>query len=547
MAATQPHGVGRGAKGRGKGRGQSGGFHNLPQHSAKADIDVFVSYSLSGETVTVPACGPRRMRRGVAERVPVDLAFDRLLAPLQRGDGGFPITEALISGLGLSETQDAMKYSGLDCSPVVGTLLVMLTFEICKPMQSPLASHIVSRATDFLASSAAGALEAARRGDYSSLPGGDAIKSNFQDDGQSRYTLWATLARMTERSWQRGTIVCPRYILVELGAALVSHYDVDVSWQVVVERGVAFFSRGDSFPGDWMRQGYVFEAAVVDEYLAKEDRLLAELRLPRCNFVYSAAPDAVTEDNGITSRSDSEAEERVVFVRKGGRTEADNVTQAAHRGLDKEEAGDHENEEEEKDQEQENIEDDRLPDSHVFGSCATPAERLVCAVPDANGATKLLTVAVRHPIRPRRKYVEVKKTTHLHGRAGDLKRLRYWLQARLADIQHVVVGCTLQEPLVVNEITEFSTKELAPPEEGRLWSGLDELGASLQESLRQDGEYLVTLSNEGGRAVVSARPGPADPGLVALASGAMGCFAAHSARATTMAWLDPISKNADQH
>jgi len=517
--------------GKSKGRGRSGGtegiLHGLPDVTVTPRIEIVASsYSQHDELIVAPGCSPRRLLPAPKRRIPVELSFDQLIAPLQNSDGGFPISEALVTGLGLSEPSHAMQHADKEHSPVVGTLLVLLTLHHCKPDPSPTSDLLAQKAQQYLDVRAPGALAAALAGVYHDFPGSDTMRVNFANDGHCRYTVWATLARLAHRRWERGTIVCPRFVVVDLGAALVSHYPVESTWDVVVEKGVLFFSRGEnSNLGDWLRQGYVFEAAMVEPYLASEERLLTELHLQKCSFVYQAAPDAaiekeVTEETRekVKEEATEEVKEEVEVDNSGSDEGDEKVVYLQHRGFEA----------------QPSMDDTANKNESLADKGTT--NTFSCSVANSDGSKKCIQLVARHPLHSAREYVEVKKTTHLNGQGGALKKLKYWLQARLANIEHIVVGLTNQQNLRVDELREFSLSDVTPAHEGRIWAGIDALGAAILAATQNDGGYRVSLSNASGSAEVRVQASATDLTLQALAHEAMENF--EPRKQSPIEWLD---------
>eukprot|EP00929_Paragymnodinium_shiwhaense_P038689 TRINITY_DN20417_c0_g1_i1.p1 TRINITY_DN20417_c0_g1~~TRINITY_DN20417_c0_g1_i1.p1 ORF type:complete len:574 (+),score=154.60 TRINITY_DN20417_c0_g1_i1:190-1911(+) len=534
-AAKGKPNVERGHRGKGKAKGKENVFTGLPSEAVQERVDVFASYTTrgpTGETVLVPACGQRRLVSDVKAVLPIDLALDRLTEALQEDDGSFRATLQLATALGLSEPDKFMEHSGKADENLVATLFVLLTVYIKNPLQTDVLDGIVQKAERYMNEKDPAILQKAQEAAAESdsylergLPGEKALQENFGSGGFSRYPLWALLAQRAGKVWKRGMIVCPRFVIVDIAATLVTPYPVDTSWEVVVREGVLFFNRatGKAMNGDWTRQGYVAEHALVEPFLEPEDRLLAELQLPSCCFVYAAAPDAAVFEEACSAAE----------PQKAGAVAADDA--------------------DESEEEEVSFVKGRQERGVASDAAASPeaVEHLVCRMPftparapSADGAAVTASaeetlqqqeshVELRQPLYRRRSYVEVKKTTHLQGRGGALKKMKFWMQARLAEIQRVIVAFSDDKSLLVKDVQEFGLEELRPQQAGQLWAGVDKLVASLVKSLYEDGEYIVTLDNMSLKPELSVQPGSVDPVLVAVAEESMRYFVGSPCAART--------------
>lgn len=507
------------------------------------------------ETVIVPAGGARLVKPPAEYKdwrgnVWMHLALGDLLGSLQHTSGGFFVNEALLEALALHSREKTIACAQElpeEDQLLLGALLVLLTVWSRKPKSSYWLNWITKQACAFCKRVRPGAAKAARKGNYDCFTFGsnfaafrDVLLCYFpKSTGLTLfdYVKTAAIARVadctpwgTPEPTNRRTICCPCYVIKSLMAVLYTP-GKEVSWPVIMHEGVLFFFDRPTEPkdqGDWQREGYLFEAKVVNKDQSS-DRLLLELLLPNARFVYTAAPDA--------------------FERR------------------------------------------RRPHPRGEEPAAVPRSEtaeIELTVPGSDGEKKVEFLRFTGPLLPETqgRYVEVKKTNHTACQAGDCprcrqplvreggcggihtcnrcwrggisksgwwscprgcgyhihhgckagplvqaKRLDYWAQMKLSHCDSVLVGLA-NDQLIVDEVRSLRLNDLQPDKEGQIWAGLDQLMQDILKRVPRDGSYTLTLSNgacgsAASRVKVYVRgeqPGDNSIAMKLMAKQALSCF-----------------------
>jgi len=249
------------------------------------------------------------------------------------------------------------------------------------------------------------------------------------------------LSKAARRKLQsRGGVICPRNFLFELAT---------VSRDMPDRRSMYFLYRqkGQLFVGtvakegvcvDAMRQGRHLEAAVVSFGWLEEDRVVMELTLPNGMLAcYAGAPDAAV--------GEAVPGESLVPGDEAGYATAGYELSEVHDG-------------------------------------AMGGEVRVWRAAGASFA---------------RNFLEVKKTTHLRGAAGDQKRAKYWMQATLGACASVLVATTADShDGHTASLTQYTLDELEAtlPNPADMWSDLVQHLGDIMKATREDGAWTLIVS-----------------------------------------------------
>mmetsp|Transcript_54546 Transcript_54546/g.119334 ORF Transcript_54546/g.119334 Transcript_54546/m.119334 type:complete len:573 (-) Transcript_54546:255-1973(-) len=394
----------------------------------KPKVEALCSYcyvekkSLSAKTVLTPAYSARTMRLDFEP--PVDLSLARGLKAVQSSNGSFKLTHSLSGLLGLAQPEVFLSFMSATNSRVVATLYVLKTIETffgadpnARPQElqevATLAEAFVTQKLQIrVADLRKRLLELDER-----LPAIEALRSDFLRLLRwSFFELWLRLVPDPKCLIGRGTVWCPRFFVVDLGSAPWSPYDYSKEYPLVIRDGVIMVGQpeGDVGNADAMRHGYCLESKLVQNFWVEEDHLLTKLRLGGSTLIYAAAPDAIEAGSGD---------------------------------------GDH----------------IKVPQDQDFRSLGfqfesefrTARDDVLCQVWRSDEAEKEAN-----------SYLEVKKTTHLRGMAGEFKKLKFWLQAVLGGCAATVVCTTEGEDKdVITNISRYSVKDMESKlDSKRVWS-----------------------------------------------------------------------------
>lgn len=459
----------KGGRGRKLQRGEFDWDSAVPLDEAPQILPtVTYSYSKSSSSCDVlcPAWSVRRLQPFPAEGG-IDLSLARGLAALQLADGGFELTTELTAVLGLQEPGGALDLAEDPDAHVFGALLAlkaMRAYQGERPSSAlgavyAQAEHLACQHLDVAPEALGQALDAV--GAAAEPPPGlpacvaEVLAANYAAPGRwSFFELWTWLLPESSLEALRaeGGVLCPRFFLVDLASAPLSPYDVDKAYPLLRQGACTFVGQPPDHAGsyDAMRQGRQLEAALCSFAWLEEDHVLTEVLLPGARAVFSAAPDAVMED-----------------VVEGEGVAAEPLVAGDDMGY--EEAGYY------------------LEQEFPFPS--DKYER--CRVWRGSHA----------PVPPE-SYVEVKKTTHLNGRPGQFKLLKFWLQAALMRCGAVVVATTegSADGDTACNVQKFSLDDLTGyVEAGRVWGVLSRmLQHVLAETSACDGAWTLRVQKAHG-------------------------------------------------
>lgn len=422
------------------------------------------SYIWSGEIkdLLCPAWSVRRLKDF---SLPIDLSLERGLAALQCEDGSFALTAELLALMGVPEVTWSLSVvqrcgaedsSGLQ---VAGTLLVLKTAAVYKGRsKTPRLQSICKRAEDFCCSllsmtpedlwwSLQHCREEAATGSLPPLAEA-LLRKNFAAGstwGSFDINVRLMPAETRQLLANNGGVMCPRFVLVDLASYPLSPWEVVDFYPIYSMKGLVFVGcmDDDRKPmSDVLRQGRQLEAALVENSWTEEDRILTELQLPGLLVCYSAAPDAIEPDG-----------EALAPLEAGNE-----AYQSAGYEL-----------------------------SEEFDSMGQPVRLW-----QADGCQA----------PPSATYLEVKKTTHLGGRPGQYKRLKFWLQAALMNCSRVVVAMTdgSQDGEAATAKTSLPTELLEREFDGiKIWAGLtDMLKWVISQVADMDGPWVLKVVKEKG-------------------------------------------------
>lgn len=408
--------------------------------------------------------------------LPIDLSLERGLAALQQPDGGFDLCEALAAVLGLPAAGSTLAAAagGSDALTlrVVGALLALKTAAFYKSEGWSPGLQQVCRRAEAICCQQLGlspqalwaALEALRPGGCEATPQESGplpelavalIQEAFHPEGGwGVFDAWVQLipaeAALALRDAEL-VLLCPRFFVVDLACAPLSHYEVEHRYTLYRKGNLLFVGRNASeeeTAHDAMRQGRQLEAAAVQFGWTEEDRVLTELRLGGLHVIYAAAPDALEAAAPVAAAPPSPGD--VLAYEDAGYVLESEFPVQDHAGR---------------------------PVGRLWRSTA-------CEPPRAEA------------------YWEVKKTTHLNGAPGEFKRLKYWLQAALMGCAGALVATTegAADPDVVCRWRRLSLAELAKglPVE-RVWANLLAMLRHIAEATApQDGPCLMSLQKARG-------------------------------------------------
>uniref|UniRef100_A0A7S4SDP3 Decapping nuclease n=1 Tax=Alexandrium monilatum TaxID=311494 RepID=A0A7S4SDP3_9DINO len=414
--------------------------------------------------VLCPAWSVRKLQLP-ADGESVDLSLERGLESLQLEGGGFELTTELAAVLGLQEAGGALAMADDADASAYGALLALKTVRTFRGEKlSELLGSIVSRAEE-LACSAFGleppalleALDAisSAADPPSELPAcvAQVLRANFAPSGRwSFFELWAKLlpADTMHSLQEEGGVLCPRFFLVDLASAPLSPYDVEKAYPLVRQGACLFVGQPPDEIGnfDAMRQGRQLEAALCSHAWLEEDHVLTEVIFPGARAIFSAAPDAVLGDGAEGCAEEPlPAGEDACYEAAGYRLGED------------------------------------------FEAATGSFER--CR----------LWFGEHAPVPPE-SYVEVKKTTHLKGQAGQFKLLKFWLQAALMGCGTVAVATTdgSADGDVARQVEQHSLQELSQAVEARrVWGSLARmLRHMLAETAGAQGQWTLRVQKARG-------------------------------------------------
>ena len=471
-------GGGRGQKGGGAwGRSvgvESGVFNRAACAALACEPEVlpcatysYVAKSPGTIDVVCPAWSVRRLRALPGPPCSIDLSLERGLAALQGEDGGFEVTPELCALLGLEEIGSALALAEEADARALGALLALKAVDHYKGAQLSSALAAVRHRAEGLVCSCLGLEPDALRAELDAvgaaagaaakgaLPAAAAaaLDANFAPHGRwSFFELWPRLLpeETLEALRLEGGVLCPRFFLVDLACAPWSPYDVDKSYPLVRCGPRLFVGQPASDDGggrDAMRQGRQLEAALLTFGWLEEDHVITEVRLPGARVVFSAAPDGLEGEGEAVALEPLAAFDDEAYEAEG--YSLAEVFPAAASG-------------------------------HGDRSCRLWRAPLPPAPPEA--------------------FVEVKKTTHLNGRPGEFKLLKFWLQAALMRCGAVVVATTdgSQDGDTVREVRRLPLKELAARVESRsVWGALSGmLRHVLAGTAEADGAWTLRVRKE---------------------------------------------------
>ncbi|CAJ1382638.1 unnamed protein product [Effrenium voratum] len=495
-------GKGKGSHGSGYGRCKgsskgSGGKHSvLPELDSsflshtelEPKIHFLASYSYTEKSmdsmrVVSPAWPVRKILWQGQRSVHIDLSLARGLSRLQLATGAFQLTPDFTRVLGLASAQSALDFAGPN-SDVVAALLVLKTMMEFQPLNGQeVLRGIEDKALKFCCSSlhllpeeVLQAIAELKGPTFECLPGREALLENFE--ARDRWSFYELQVRLIPEAWRetaRASIFCARYFLVDLASAPLDFFEVDKSYRLLRQGDLIFVAAASeskdrmSSGRDALRQGHHFEASIVSDHWLEEDHLITCLELGDVRAIYSAAPDAVdprwSRDN---------------FFGRGA---------SSYAGLGYEAC-------------------EVLPPIMSNGCQVNPSCELFQAQPGRTAATG---------VQPQH-FVEVKKTTHLNGRPGLFKKLKFYAQAKLMNCGGVVVGLTDgSEGDTVLAVEYFSVEDLVSAVGAglcrRMWATLAELLRRVRRETRATGAsatsawgaWTVTLRKDRGCAPVELR------------------------------------------
>lgn len=435
-----------------------------------ADPEVFsrATYSYAAKTssaidVVSPAWTVRKLLP-LSDPVVIDLSLERSLAALQMPDGGFPITAQLVAALGLADPSGALALAEDGDTAIFGSILVMKAVAIYKgPNASVLlrticesASRLVCQRFGLTSSALLGAISLVEDTPASSepLPADmvEVLRSNFASPGRwSFFELWARLLpTSTLQALQKeGGFLCPRFFLVDMASAAQSPYEIDKAYPIFRHGASVFVGQpamDDGGGRDAMRQGYQLEAAVLSFGWLEEDHVLTEVQFPGVCAIFSAAPDAVVDEGAGETRP---------------------------------------------------LVNGDVADYEAAGYALTED---FSTLSDKHKRCRLWS-SKRSPVPPE-SYAEVKKTTHLNGRPGQFKMLKFWLQAALMRCGSVLVATTegSADGETVLQIQTFPLAALERRVEARrIWGNLTAmLHYVLAETSAADGPWTLRMQKTRG-------------------------------------------------
>eukprot|EP00930_Biecheleria_cincta_P088367 TRINITY_DN77594_c0_g1_i1.p1 TRINITY_DN77594_c0_g1~~TRINITY_DN77594_c0_g1_i1.p1 ORF type:complete len:544 (-),score=84.01 TRINITY_DN77594_c0_g1_i1:239-1870(-) len=406
----------------------------------------YVAKSPSTIDVVSPAWTVRRLRE-LPEGGSIDLSLERGLLALQTDSGGFGLTTQLAFVLGLENPEGMLALADDVDADAFGALLAVKVVRVCKGMERSRALQSLCESAERLVCQSFNLVDVASlhaaldfMGSTQTLETWECgtlnedmravVKSNFVPAARwSFFELWAQLLPQSTLHTlkKEGGVLCPRFFLVDLASAALSPYEMEKDYPLVRHGACLFVGQPadtQNGGGDAMRQGRQLEAELLSYGWLEEDHVLTEVILPQAGgrgsvrAIFSAAPDAV-ENDGV------EVEPLVAG-------DDESYVAAGYR-LDKTFPG--------------------VPGKHE--KC-----RLWCG---------------SHQPVSAKSYVEVKKTTHLNGRPGQFKMLKFWLQAALMGCGTVVVALTegSADGNTVESIKRFSLADLAAGIDApRVWAML---------------------------------------------------------------------------
>eukprot|EP00392_Amoebophrya_sp_AT5.2_P008052 g8071.t1 len=354
----------------------------------------------------------------------------------------------------------------------------------------------------------------------------------------SQFRLWATLApQIKDCAW-----FVPRFFLVDIAAAMEQGpYSTEREVRLVVDTcGRIFVAQAGKFAdksyNDGQRQGYHFESKVLDGFSAGgRTHLLTSLRFPRTGMscVYSSAPDfafgnlddfarppaAMVEkmlrttstsspardeekgDVGMMLASDPQqgngpTVEKVCTLNRstvaapwqrtvacwlehgysaagpGGVPGESYSSSGSASGVFSSKSEAHAS----------------VAHANPFRAAAAVAEEIATSAASHTNVDSLTLWKVRGNKKRNTEseegdgqpvYGELKRTRHLFGKAGQLKKLKFWLQAFLGGLSKVVVGMDASnaEENVIRELHAFAVEDLVPgvPQRQRCLYKLEEV------------------------------------------------------------------------
>mmetsp|Transcript_40199 Transcript_40199/g.116096 ORF Transcript_40199/g.116096 Transcript_40199/m.116096 type:complete len:614 (-) Transcript_40199:27-1868(-) len=414
--------------------------------------------------VLCPAWSVRELQMP-ADGESIDLSLERGLAGLQLEDGGFELTTELAAVLGMQEAGGALALADDPFASAYGAVLALKTVRTYRGGQLPPSLGAICLRAEKLACSSfclepcdlqqgLDAIGTAAEPPAELPPAVlEVLRANFAPPGRwSFFELWAKLLPAdTMRSLQKeGGVLCPRFFLVDLAAAPLSPYDIDKAYPLVRQGACLFVGQPPDDLGhfDAMRQGRQLEAALCSYAWLEEDHVLTEVLFPGARALFSAAPDAVLGADAADVAADP---------------------LPAGDGASYEAAG--------------------YALGEDFEAATGSFER--CRL--WHGA---------HAPVPPESYVEVKKTTHLKGQAGQFKLLKFWLQAALMGCGTVAVATTdgSADGDVVQRVERHSLRDLGRVvEASRVWGSLNRmLQYVLSETAKAQGQWTLRVQKARG-------------------------------------------------